>query len=116
MSNSIHIKNKTDEGLLVKVSHFKEKIRKTSPHKHDDYYEFIYLSEGEGFHWIDTEKFMVAPPELYILKPGHLHFRQFASAPKGFVIYFKTEFFNTLIENDVISIYYRTKLSFYHNS
>ena len=107
MGNSIHIKNKLDEGLLFKVSRFKEKIKKTSPHKHDDYYEFIYLSEGEGFHWIETEKFMVAPPEFYILKPGQLHFWQFTSIPKGFVILFKTEFFNTLIENDVIFHYHQ---------
>ena len=104
-NQSIHTKNKLDEGLLFKISRFKEKIKKTSPHKHDDYYELIFLTEGEGFHWIETEKYMVSPPEFYFLKPGQLHYWQFTSIPKGFVVLFKTEFFDALKETDVISLY-----------
>jgi hypothetical protein len=101
----INTKNKLDEGLLFKISRFKEKIKKTSPHKHDDYYELIFLSEGEGFHWIETEKYMVSPPEFYFLKPAQLHYWQFTSIPKGFVILFKAEFFDNLKETDIINLY-----------
>jgi AraC family transcriptional regulator, transcriptional activator of pobA len=103
--NTIDTKNKLDEGLLFKISRFKEKIKKTSPHKHDDYYELIFISEGEGFHWIETEKYMVSTPEFYFLKPGQLHYWQFTSIPKGFVILFKAEFFDNLKETDIISLY-----------
>lgn len=102
---SIHTKNKLDEGLLFKISRFIEKIKKTSPHKHDDYYELIFLSEGEGFHWIETEKYMISTPEFYFLKPGQLHYWQFTSIPKGFVILFKAEFFDNLKETDIINLY-----------
>jgi AraC-like DNA-binding protein/quercetin dioxygenase-like cupin family protein len=101
----IKIKNKLDDGLLFKISRFKEKIKKTSPPKHDDYYELIFLSEGEGFHWIETEKYMVSTPELYFLKPGQLHYWQFTSIPKGFVILFKVEFFDNVRETDIINLY-----------
>ena len=79
-NNHIDIKNKLDEGLTFKISRFKEQIKKTKPHKHDEYNEFIFLSEGEGFHCIESEKFMVSTPEFYFLKPGQLHFWQFGFA------------------------------------
>ena len=101
----IQIKNKLDDGLLFKISRFKEKIKKTSPHKHDDYYELIFISEGEGFHWIETEKYMVSPPEFYFLKPGQFHYWQLTAIPKGFVIIFKADFFDNLKETDIISLY-----------
>ncbi len=101
----IHTKNKLNEGLTFKISRFKEKIKKTSPHKHDDYYELIFLNEGEGFHWIETEKYMISIPEFYFLKPGQLHYWQFTSIPKGFVILFKADFFDNLKETDIINLY-----------
>jgi quercetin dioxygenase-like cupin family protein len=53
--NFIHIKKKLDQGLTLKISRFKEQIIRTKPHKHDEYYELIFLSEGEGFHTIEKE-------------------------------------------------------------
>ena len=70
ISTSIPTKNKLDEELIFKVSRFKEKIKRTVPHKHDDYYELIFLSEGEGFHWIESERFQIKAPEFYFLQPG----------------------------------------------
>lgn len=101
----IHTKNKLGEGLLFKISRFKEVIKKTVPHKHDDYYELIFLSEGEGFHRIETDNFLIAAPEFYFLKPGQLHYWQFTSIPKGFVILFKEEMFNQIKESDLIDLY-----------
>ena len=106
-NNLINIKNKLDEGLTFKISRFKEKIKKTSPHKHDDYYELIFLNEGEGFHWIETEKYMISIPEFYFLKPGQLHYWQFTSIPKGYVILFRADFFDNLKETDIINLYRR---------
>jgi hypothetical protein len=50
LSEKIDIKNKLDKGLSFKISRFKEQIKKTNPHKHDEYFELIFLFEGEGFH------------------------------------------------------------------
>ncbi len=103
-NNQIDIKNKLDEGLTFKISRFKEQIKKTKPHKHDEYSELIFLSDGEGFHCIESEKFMVSTPEFYFLKPGQLHFWQFTSIPKGFVIIFKDKEFNGVNENLLIDL------------
>ncbi|MCA1758627.1 MAG: AraC family ligand binding domain-containing protein, partial [Bacteroidales bacterium] len=100
----IDIKNKLDEGLTFKVSRFKEVIKKTRPHKHDEYYELIFLKEGEGFHSIEDEKFIVSVPEFYFLKPGQLHFWQFTAIPKGFVVLFKEEEFDVIDERDLLEM------------
>jgi len=104
-NKQIDTKNKLDDGLTFKISRFKEQIKKTKPHKHDEYYELIFLSEGEGFHCIESEKYLVTSPEFYFLKPGQLHFWQFTSIPKGFVILFKEAEFDALKESDLLELY-----------
>ena len=44
----LDVKNKLEEGLTFKVSRFKEVIKKTRPHKHDAYFELVFLSEGQS--------------------------------------------------------------------
>lgn len=100
----IDTKNKLDEGLTFKISRFKEQIKKTNPHKHEEYYELIFLSAGEGFHYIEEERFVVSPPEFYLLKPFHLHYWQFTSVPKGFVVQFKLSEFDGINENSLLEI------------
>lgn len=100
----INIKNKLEEGLTFKVSRFKEQIKKTKPHKHHEYYELIFLSHGEGFHCIESEKFMISTPDFYFLKPGQLHYWQFTSIPNGFVILFNNNEFNAVNENVLIDL------------
>lgn len=101
----IDIKNKLEEGLTFKISQFKPQIKKTKPHKHDEYYELIFLSEGEGFHCIESEKYMISAPEFYFLKPAQLHYWQFTSIPKGFVIIFKETEFDIIKENALVELY-----------
>ncbi len=94
----MNTKNKLGDGQLFKISRFKEMIKKTHPHKHEGYYELIFLKEGEGFHWVESQQYQVKPPEIYFLKPGQLHHWQFTAIPKGFVLLFKLDFFDTLEE------------------
>lgn len=107
VNRHIYIKNKLDEGLTLKVSRFKEQIKKTKPHKHDEYYELIFLSEGEGFHCIESENHLISAPEFYFLKPGQLHYWQFTSVPKGFVILFNETEFDPVKEITIIELYRR---------
>ncbi|MBS9523999.1 helix-turn-helix domain-containing protein [Litoribacter alkaliphilus] len=100
----IENKNKLESEQLVKVSKFKEVIKKTKPHKHAGYYELIFLSEGEGFHWVETENFQVKIPDLYFMKPGQVHHWQFTAVPKGYVVLFKEEFINKITDAPLWSL------------
>lgn len=101
---SISTKNKLEQDQIFKISCFKEVIKKTHPHKHDGYFELIFISEGEGFHWIETENFQVNCPDLFFLKPGQLHYWQFTAIPKGFVLMFKEELLNPLEDNSILQM------------
>lgn len=98
----ISTKNKLDSQELFKISRFKPLIKKTKPHKHEGYFELIYIAEGEGFHWIETENYQIQTPDFYFLKPGQLHFWQFTAIPKGYVMMFKEEFIDAIKEIKIL--------------
>ncbi len=97
-------KNKLSDGHTFKVSQFKERIMKTQPHKHDEYHEMIFLSDGDGFHTIEDQNFIVTAPDFYFLKPGQLHYWQFTSIPRGFVVLFSIEEFDNVKEHHLIEM------------
>jgi AraC family transcriptional activator of pobA len=101
-TDNIAIKNKLEQQLF-KISPFKEVIKRTKPHKHDAYFEIIYLSEGAGFHWIDTQKFQINPPVAYFLS-GQLHYWEMTAIPKGFVLLFKEDFFNFFKQGELLNL------------
>ncbi|HMJ70365.1 MAG TPA: hypothetical protein VK508_15780 [Cyclobacteriaceae bacterium] len=76
---NITVKNKLEEKQLFKISSFKEMIKRTKPHKHDAYFEIIYLSQGTGFHWVDTQKFQIRLPVVYFLS-GQLHYWEISAS------------------------------------
>lgn len=97
-------KQKISEEENFKIAPFKKKIKKTKPHKHGDYYELIYIESGEGFHWIETERYPIRPPELYFLQPGQLHCWQFTEISEGYVALFKTGYFDALGDGRLIEL------------
>ncbi|MDZ7606171.1 MAG: AraC family transcriptional regulator [Cyclobacteriaceae bacterium] len=96
----IAVKKKLESEQLFKISRFKEVIKRTKPHKHDAYFELIYLSEGAGFHWIDTKKFQITPPVVFFLS-GQLHYWEMTAIPKGYVMLFREGFF---LQKDLLNL------------
>lgn len=105
----LDVKNKLEGGLTFKVSRFKEVIKKTRPHKHDAYFELVFLSEGEGLHWIEEEEFRVKAPEFYLLQPGQVHYWQFTAVPKGFVVLFTEGELDALTERSLVDLLMEAK-------
>ncbi len=91
-------KSKMSTEETFKISRFKELIKRTKPHKHSEYYEFIFLEAGEGFHTIDTTSFVVEAPDFFLLQPQQMHFWQFTAIPKGFVLLLKASEFDPITE------------------
>lgn len=101
--DTINVKNKLEREQLFKISRFKEAIKRTKPHKHDAYFELIYLSEGAGFHWIDTQKIQITPPMVFFLS-GQLHYWEMTSIPKGYVMLFREGFFDFIKQNTLLNL------------
>lgn len=95
------VNKKLEDDMPFKISRFKEVIKRTKPHKHDGYFELIYLSEGGGFHWIDTQKIQITPPVVFFLS-GQLHYWEMTAIPKGFVMLFREGFFD--FQKDLLNL------------
>ena len=68
MNSELKIKDKTGSISNIKIDPFRKNIRKTLPHKHNNYFEIIYLSKGSGFHTIDTQQFSITPPIVFLIR------------------------------------------------
>jgi AraC family transcriptional regulator, transcriptional activator of pobA len=102
-TKEITVKNKLEAEQLFKISRFKEVIKRTKPHKHEAYFEIIFLSKGAGFHWVDTQKFQIKPPVVFFLS-GQMHYWEMTAIPKGYVLLFKEQFFNFLKQGDLLNL------------
>lgn len=109
MASQLIIKDKIETEKLIKVAPFKKDIRKTNPHKHNNYFEIIYLSKGSGYHYIDLGKYVVAPPVLYFIRQEQVHYWQLVTEPEGFVVIVKKAFSEKSLDNELK--YLLTKIS-----
>ena len=70
---TFHSGLKIETERVIKIAPFKKDIRKTNPHKHNNYFEIIYLSQGSGFHYIDLNKYIIHPPEFFFVRQEQVH-------------------------------------------
>jgi AraC-like DNA-binding protein len=99
------VKNKISAQRDLKVTRFRTEIRKTEPHKHHGYFEVIFLSRGKGFHVIDSQKYEVKCPVLFVIRKEQVHYWELNSKPKGFVLIIKKEFLDTSIDGELKGLF-----------
>ncbi|WP_316633098.1 helix-turn-helix transcriptional regulator [uncultured Flavobacterium sp.] len=92
MKKSINIKNKIEAAELIKVSPFRNEIRKTEPHKHNNYFEIIYLLKGNGIHTIDYIQYPIKTPTIFFIRKEQVHHWNIESIPQGYVLLLKKGF------------------------
>ncbi|HBV17487.1 helix-turn-helix domain-containing protein [Chryseobacterium carnipullorum] len=109
MKNSISIKSKIEAAELLKVAPFRKEIRKTEPHKHNRYFEIIYLREGSGFHTIDHTSFSIKPPTVFFVRKEQVHHWDMTDTPDGFVLLLKKGFLDQSMDSELKS--FLSKLS-----
>jgi AraC family transcriptional regulator, transcriptional activator of pobA len=101
MSASLQIKDKSEMGKLIKIAPFRKEIRKTEPHKHNSYFEIIYLSKGSGIHSIDYNKYTIQPPVIFFVRKEQVHHWELNDEPDGFVMILKKSFVDTSLDKDL---------------
>lgn len=101
MNNNLTRKDKTSTGESLKVSAFRKHIRKTEAHRHNSYFELIYLTQGAGIHSIDNREFGIQPPVVFTVRQEQVHCWDITSEPDGFVLIIKKEFVENCIDRDI---------------
>lgn len=63
----------------------------TYPHRHN-FYEVLYVIEGEGTHYIDFKAYPIKPHTFYFISPGQVHYWKATVPIKGEILLFMDEF------------------------
>lgn len=104
MPSKLNIKDKSETGKLIKIAVFRKDIRKTEPHKHNNYFEIIYLSKGSGTHTIDYNSYKVQPPVIFFVRKEQVHHWELLTTPEGFVLILKKAFIDKSLDNELKSL------------
>lgn len=81
----------------------------TYPHRHD-FYEVLYVTSGEGTHFIDFNAYPIEPNTFYFISPGQVHYWETTVPIEGNILVF-TEDFLLLAPSDYMVL---SELSFFH--
>ncbi len=75
----------------------------TYPHRHDDFYELLYVTQGVGDYIIDFQQYEIKPESIFFLSPGQIHELQLSEDVQGFIFLFTSAFyhFNKLDSNKI---------------
>ncbi|AXY74156.1 helix-turn-helix domain-containing protein [Paraflavitalea soli] len=99
--SSIDIKDKTQPKEAIKIAPFKKEIRKTTAHKHNNYFEIIYLSAGSGTHTIDSRKYVITPPVIFFVRKEQTHHFDLEEEAAGFVAIIKRTFIEKSLDKEL---------------
>lgn len=105
MASQLAINDKIETEKVIKVAPFKKEMRKTNPHKHNNYFEIVYLSKGSGCHFIDQSKFTIAPPVIFFIRQEQVHYWELDSEPDGYVVIIKKAFVEKSLDNELKSLF-----------
>lgn len=105
MSKELEIKDKSDSGQFIKIAPFRKEVRKTNPHKHNNYFEIIYLTKGKGKHFIDNIAYRIEPPMIYFVRREQVHHWELQTVPAGYVLILKKAFMDKSLDSDLKVIF-----------
>ncbi len=89
----------------MKIAPFKSMIRRTEPHRHNGYFELIYLSAGEGVHVIDERRYAVEPPTLFVIRRDQVHCWDLRTPGEGYVLIVRKELVDGLTDGELRSLF-----------
>lgn len=73
----------------IRVERIENRLRPRVPfpHKHD-FYHFLFLGAGSGWHEIDFQRFEVKKGQLFLMRPGQVHSWDLGKSTRGLVLEF----------------------------
>jgi AraC family transcriptional activator of pobA len=104
MPRQLLINTKIEKDKVIKAAPFKKGVRTTPAHKHNNYFEIIYLSQGSGFHHIDLNKYAINPPVIFLVRQEQVHYWDITSEPDGYVVIIRKPFVEKSLDSELKSL------------
>jgi len=107
MPEQLPVKDKSDGDRNIKIVPFRKEVKKTEAHKHNNYFEIIYLSNGNGYHTIDNVEYEVKPPVIFFIRKEQVHDFKLDTAidPAGFVLIIKKPFIDASLDGELKALF-----------
>jgi len=86
-----HFLNK-DKTYQVEIFNANRHFEVLYPHRHD-FYEVLFLTQGSGYHIIDSTQYEIKPPCVFFLSPGQAHKLELSKDIAGYIFLFTSEFY-----------------------
>lgn len=78
----------------VEIFNKNRDFKVTYPHRHDDFYEILFITHGSGLYTIDNQKYEIATDTLFFLSPGQIHEIEVSEDINGFIFLFTSSFYH----------------------
>jgi AraC-like DNA-binding protein len=101
----IPVKDKSKGAAGLSIAPFKSAIRYTDPHRHNGYFELIFLTGGSGIHMIDGHRYEVTPPVLFVIRKDQVHCWELSTSGEGYVLIIRKEFVDGLTDGRLRSLF-----------
>lgn len=89
------VKNTKNIGAYeVKTFEVNRNYPVTYPHRHHDFYEMLYITQGTGNHAIDGHNFEIKPNSVFFLSPGQIHDLVLSDDVQGYIFLFSSAFYH----------------------
>lgn len=85
----------------MKIAPFKSAILRTEPHRHNGYFELVYLTAGAGVHMIDERQYVVNPPTLFVIRRDQVHCWDLSKPGEGYVLIIRKELADGLTDEQL---------------
>ena len=63
------------------------------PHRHDSFYELLFITQGSGSYTIDLQTYPILPNTIFFVSPGQVHTIDFSDDIKGYIFLFTSAFY-----------------------
>jgi len=103
--SNVRVKDKSEPSQPIKIAAFRKNVRKTHPHKHNNYFELIFLQAGSGSHTIDGVAYAVSPPVLFLIRREQVHHWDLSDEPEGYVLIIKKQFVDECVDEPLKNLF-----------
>ncbi|MEA5256594.1 AraC family transcriptional regulator [Arcicella aquatica] len=88
--------SKSEKTIQFQIEPFdiNRNFKVTYPHRHDDFYEILFLTQGQGIHTIDFQNYTIKPNTIFFLSPGQIHELDLSEDVKGYIFLFTSSFYH----------------------
>jgi AraC-like DNA-binding protein/mannose-6-phosphate isomerase-like protein (cupin superfamily) len=92
--DTFNTNKKTSIQFQIEIFNRERDFKVTYPHRHDDFYEILFVTEGNGSYTIDYQKHTIKPDSIFFLSPGQIHELSLSDDVQGFIFLFTSSFYH----------------------